>query len=144
MKITLAIIEAIIFLTLSGIHIHWLFGGKWGIHNALPSDPNGGKLFSPGIFATGMVAIGLLGFGIFYILKTGIFSITFPDWIFQYTGWVIASIFIIRAIGDFKYAGFFKQIKETDFAKYDTKLYSPLCLVIGLIGIILESKCISV
>ncbi len=47
---------------------------------------------------------------------------------------IIPIVFIIRAIGEFHYVGFFKQIKDTDFGQMDTLLFSPLCLVIGLMG----------
>jgi hypothetical protein len=35
-------------------------------------------------------------------------------------------------LGDFKYWGFFKSIRNNQFAKYDSLYYSPLCLYIGL------------
>jgi hypothetical protein len=44
----------------------------------------------------------------------------------------------LRAIGDFNYVGFFKKIKHTKFGKNDTKYFSPLCLTIGVLTIILE------
>jgi len=44
------------------------------------------------------------------------------------------SIFLLRAIGDFNYVGFFKKIKDTNFGKMDSKYYSPLCLVIAIMG----------
>ncbi|MFT6442917.1 MAG: hypothetical protein ACJASM_002470, partial [Salibacteraceae bacterium] len=34
--------------------------------------------------------------------------------------------------------GLFKKIKHTDFAKADTKLFVPLCLSIGIIGIVIQ------
>jgi hypothetical protein len=33
-----------------------------------------------------------------------------------------------RAIGEFKYVGFFKRVRGSRFARRDTLLYSPLCL----------------
>lgn len=36
------------------------------------------------------------------------------------------------------YIGFFKKIKNTRFGRNDTKYYSPLCLLIGLLAIVLE------
>jgi hypothetical protein len=44
-------------------------------------------------------------------------------------------IFAARAVGDFKYVGFFKTVKDSPFAVWDTKAYSPHNLVIsGLAG----------
>ena len=34
--------------------------------------------------------------------------------------------------------GVFKSVKETDFGKLDTKLFSPLCLIIGVFGILIQ------
>ena len=37
-----------------------------------------------------------------------------------------------RAIGDFKYVGFFKRVRGSKFARMDTLVYSPLCLLLAL------------
>ena len=48
---------------------------------------------------------------------------------------LLAFVFAARAIGDFNYVGFFKRVKGSRFAKRDTYLYSPLCVVLAaLIG----------
>ena len=57
----------------------------------------------------------------------------------QYTGWIISILFFIRAIGDFKYVGFFKKVKQTTFGEMDTTYFSPLCLVISMVGILIET-----
>ncbi|WP_317130658.1 DUF3995 domain-containing protein [Psychroserpens sp. NJDZ02] len=51
---------------------------------------------------------------------------------------MIPLIFLLIAIGEFKYIGFFKSIKKTDFGKLDTKLLSPLCLIIAIFGIVIQ------
>ncbi|XLE33812.1 DUF3995 domain-containing protein [Tamlana fucoidanivorans] len=33
---------------------------------------------------------------------------------------------------------FFKSVKHTTFEKWDTKLFSPLCLVIEICGILIQ------
>jgi len=53
-------------------------------------------------------------------------------------GWAIPAIFLLRALGDFRYVGFFKKVKTTPFAKADTKFFSPLCLMLGLFGIAIQ------
>jgi hypothetical protein len=42
------------------------------------------------------------------------------------------SVFVLRAIGEFRLVGFFKSVRGTPFAHWDTWLYSPLSLLIGL------------
>jgi hypothetical protein len=51
--------------------------------------------------------------------------------------WIIVLTFLIRAIGDFNYVGFFKKQKKTIFGKADTKFYTPLCLTIAILAFIL-------
>jgi hypothetical protein len=48
--------------------------------------------------------------------------------------WVISGIAILmfaRAIGDSNLVGFFKEVKDSKFARLDTWVYSPLCVVLG-------------
>lgn len=65
-------------------------------------------------------------------------KIQIPNWITNYGYWIIPSIFILRAIGDFKYVGFFKKVRNTEFAKTDSKWFAPLCLTIGIFGILIQ------
>ena len=127
-----------IFISLGIIHFYWRFGGKWGLKEALPTKKNGEKAIDPPKIATAIVGVSLILFGLFYLMKTSLVNFQVPNWTITYGGWMIPSIFIIRAIGDFKYAGFFKKIKNTEFAKADLKWFSPLCLTIGIFGILIQ------
>jgi hypothetical protein len=139
MTTVIAIILFLIFLFISSIHFYWAFGGKWGSDAVLPTkDDSNTKILNPAILPSLIVAVGLLSFGLFILVMSGLISIDIPQWLFKYGLWIIASIFILRAIGDFNYVGFFKKIKHTKFGKSDTKYYSPLCLTIGIFTIILE------
>lgn len=42
-------------------------------------------------------------------------------------------VFLQRAIGDFKYIGFFKKFKHSNFSRLDRLVSSPLCLLIGIV-----------
>lgn len=77
-------------------------------------------------------------FALFYRIKIGIIPVELPGWVLGTAGWLIAIIFLLRAMGDFNYVGFFKKVRETDFAINDSKYYSPLCLGLGLLGIAIE------
>jgi hypothetical protein len=46
-------------------------------------------------------------------------------------GWLLALMLFLRAIGDFKLVGFFKQPSASAFAKNDSRFYSPLCLFLA-------------
>lgn len=134
----LSSIETIIFLILSAIHFNWVFGGKFGFDNALPTKENGTRVLNPRKIDSAIVGVGLLLFAIYYMIVGKYIQIDLPNWITNYLGWIIPIIFIFRAIGEFKYVGFFKKIKETTFGKFDSKYFSPLCLFIGIAGIIIE------
>jgi Protein of unknown function (DUF3995) len=55
-----------------------------------------------------------------------------PTWITSLAIWTIAIVFLLRSLGDFRYAGFSKRIYGTTFATFDTWFYSPLTLLLGL------------
>ena len=93
---------------------------------------------NPKLFECFVVAFGLLAFGLFILIKSQILSFDLPNWLMKYGLWFLSIVFIIRAIGEFKYIGFFKKIKTTKFGQLDTKYYSPLCLVISFLAIALE------
>ena len=141
MTTIIAIVLITIFLFLSGLHIYWGFGGKWGNGAVIPTKDDNTKVMMPGAFATFIVALGLFGFAVLVFLCSVDLDFTTPKWldiVHKYGLWVIAGIFIVRAIGDFNYVGFFKKYKTTKFGLNDTKYYSPLCLTIGILTIILE------
>lgn len=127
-----------IFLIISLIHFYWAFGGKWGLDSALPKASNGQKMLAPGSLATTVVALGLLSFAFLILIKLDFLEIEIPAIIFEYGLWGVSAIFALRAIGDFKYAGFFKKIKNTDFSRMDSKLYTPLCLFLAFASIIIQ------
>ena len=131
--IIIASLNALIFILLGILHFYWLAGGKWGMNSVIPTqEKSSDKLFVPPAFATGVVAIGLLLFGLIELGNTNIFS----DWIalkyFRWGNLFITFIFLARAIGDFNYVGFFKRTRNTVFASNDTRYYSPLCLFISV------------
>ena len=139
MTTVIAIILFLIFLFISSIHFYWAFGGQWGSDAVLPTRAdNNTKVLNPSILPSLIVAFGLLGFGLFILVMSGLISYNIPQWLNNYGLWIIVSIFTLRAIGDFNYVGFFKKIKHTKFGKNDTKYFSPLCLTIGVLTIILE------
>ncbi|WP_299274706.1 DUF3995 domain-containing protein [uncultured Psychroserpens sp.] len=134
----LALLLSIIFLILSLIHINWVFGGTFGFDASLPTNEEGQRMLNPKPIDSAIVGLGLLLFSVFYFLKANLIDITLSSWVFTYFGWIIPSIFLLRAIGEFKYLGFFKTVKSTAFARYDTRLYAPLCLCIALLGYMLK------
>lgn len=134
----LSILLGIILIGLGLIHFNWVIGGKFGFSESLPTKESGERVLNPKKIDSAIVGIGLTIFGIFYVLKSGLIEYSLPAWIIKYGSWIIPIIFLLRAIGEFRYVGFFKSIKKTEFGKLDTKLFSPLCLAIGILGIIIH------
>ncbi|MFH6604286.1 DUF3995 domain-containing protein [Maribacter algicola] len=134
----LSIVLFTIFTALGLIHFYWLFGGKWGFKKVIPTKENHKSTLSIPKFATLIVALVLLLFGMIYLPKSGLMDLQLPNLVTKYGYWIIPSIFILRAIGDFKYVGFFKKIKSTEFAIADSKWFTPLCSTIGTLGILIE------
>lgn len=134
---TISITLFLIFTFLSSVHIYWGLGGKWVGESVFPTKDDNIKPQMPGPLPTFIVAVGLFAIGLFILLKGGFFRFTIPALLDQYGLWIIAGIFLIRAIGEFNYVGFFKKIRHTKFGINDTKYYSPLCLFIGLMIIIM-------
>ena len=72
---TLAIyINTIIFIALSVLHFYWAMGGKRFSEGVLPVKNDGTPSFVPSIFATIVVAFGLLGFAVLTVAKLGYFE----------------------------------------------------------------------
>lgn len=121
-----------ILLLLSGVHWYWVAGGRMGIQAAIPSDGST-MLFQHSKLETGTVA-GLLLLVAWFVLEFGeeVEPLIFPKWLLASGGWALSTVFILRTIGDFRWVGFFKERKGTLFTQWDTILYFPLCLCIGI------------
>ena len=136
----ISVLLFLVFAFLSAIHFYWASGGRWGSQAVFPTKEDNVKPKMPGILPTFIVAFGLLIIGLFIISQSGLINFSNPLWLDKFGLWIIAGIFTLRAIGDFNYVGFFKKIKKTKFGINDTKYYSPLCLTIGILTIIMELK----
>jgi hypothetical protein len=119
-----------VFALISLLHLYWAAGGRVGRDVAIPSV-GGVRAFSPSPFGTVLVAAAFL-VAIFVILgQIGLLGKAVPRWIFRWATLGVAIIFFLRAVGEFRLVGFFKRASDTAFAYWDTRLFSPLCLVIA-------------
>lgn len=134
----LSVLISVILIGLGIIHFNWVLGGTFGFNASLPTKENGERVLNPKKLDSTIVGIGLTAFGLFYLLKSELISYHLFDPMTTYIGWIIPGIFILRAIGEFKYVGFFKRVKTTPFGKRDTTFFSPMCLAIGSIGVIIQ------
>lgn len=137
----LGVLLAVIFAVISLFHLYWAAGGAFGRRVAVPTVavPGRGNIraFEPSVGGTILVAFAFL-LAIAVILgRLNFLGEIVPHRIFRWGTWVIALIFFLRAIGEFRLVGFFKRVNDTPFAHWDTWLFSPLCLLIAIIAFML-------
>ncbi|WP_237275758.1 DUF3995 domain-containing protein [Tenacibaculum ovolyticum] len=131
-------IAFLILIFLSIIHFLWSAGVKWGYKAVLPTDEENNLKLKPSKIITIIVAFLLAFSAVLYAIKAKIVTVYFvPNSIVNVGLYIVLVVFFIRSIGDFKYVGFFKKTKNTMFAKNDTKYFSPLCLFLSIIGVII-------
>lgn len=127
-----------LFLMLAALHFSWALGSTWSFEKVLPTNENGVRILNPTRIDSAIVGLGLFVFASYYLLKANVVAISLPSFIRSYGGWIISLIFVLRAIGDFRYVGFSKRVRNTTFGRLDTWFYSPLCAALGLGGILIE------
>ena len=98
---------------------------------AVPSV-EGKPLFTPTRQATVVVGVVLLLFSALVAATAGMFWVGLPQAALSWLSYALAVGLLARAVGEFKYVGFFKRVHGTKFARLDTMLYSPLCLLLAV------------
>jgi hypothetical protein len=94
---------------------------------------NGRRSFDPSPLATWVVS-ALLGLAVIIVIgNSGWIAPGSLSALFQVGAWGLGLVFLLRAVGNLRTFGFFKVVKGTPFADWDTWLYSPLCLLIALL-----------
>ncbi len=120
-----------VFLTLSLWHVYWLLGGRIGCEAAIP-EVDGKPMFQPSAVATFIVAVALALCAVLLGATADLIHLpvshTWLVWLTQ----ALVAVLLLRAIGDFRLVGFFKRIRGTRFARLDTAVYSPLCLLLAI------------
>jgi hypothetical protein len=132
----------VILLLLAAVHVYWAAGGKAGKAAAIPTA-EGRAVIKPSALSTAMVAVGLCVVAATLALRIGWLKplgLAGDNVFVEVAVWLIAAVFALRAIGDFRYVGFFKRIRDTRFARLDTLAYSPLCAVLAVLSAIAASR----
>jgi hypothetical protein len=129
--LSIGIPTAAVFVSLGLLHVYWALGR--GSPSAAVIPIRAGKpLFTPTPPVTLLVALALLSCALLVFGTLGIWRFGLPDWPFRIGLWGVAAAFLLRAIGDFRYLGLFKTVRDTAFARNDSWFYSPLCIVIAI------------
>ena len=127
----LALVVVLVFVGLSALHFYWAVGGRAGKAAAVP-ELNSRLAFVPSARSTLAVAVGLAFCAVLVAASAGlILSSAPPPWV-TWLAFLLALALVARAVGDFRLVGFFKRVRGTRFARLDSTVYAPLCLVLGV------------
>ena len=132
----LGVVLVAVFVGLSLLHVYWAVGGLAGRTAAVPSS-SGVPLFRPSSLGTLLVASCLLIAAVIAAGAAGWFGRNAPIRAFRLLMFAVSLVFVVRAVGDWNYVGFFQRASESAFSYWDLRLYSPLCLFIGVAGLFL-------
>ncbi len=122
-------VSVILLIGIGCIHVYWAFGGTWSANIVLPSRSTRKQqpVFVPSKMATLVVAFLLFSTALLLIFQGGLFKEIQPNLLVNWGCWAAIIAFGLRVVGDFKYFGLFKKVRNSRFSNYDTYLFTPLC-----------------
>ena len=133
---TAAITALTILLFGAAFHLHWAMGGRIGFSVSLPQHSDGESVYSelqhfwrPAALG---VAVVLVGIGALVLIHQRWIASNLDH---RSTGAILmlaGAVLIARAVLPNRYVGLFKSLRTTRWAKYDSMLYSPLILLLGV------------
>lgn len=134
-----AIALATVFALLSAMHVAWAFGGKLASGAVIPVV-EGRPAMQP-TRGTTLVVAGLLAAAALVVLvRAGVLLTRVPPLLASVACSTLGAILVLRGIGEFRLVGLFKSVRGTAFARWDSWLYSPLALALGLAALWLATR----
>jgi hypothetical protein len=131
MAYPLALVVVTVFSALSLIHFYWALGGELGKIAVLP-EISGRPAFMPSTASTVFVAVGLALCALLVAATANLVGVPLSGKWLRWLAYALAAALFVRAIGDFRLVGFFKRVRDSRFARLDTLVYSPLCLLLAI------------
>ena len=130
------LIVALAIITFAaGFHLYWALGGRLGFSVSLPQRPDGAPVMNHRLGwwrpAAAAVAAALIVLGALALAAEGYLTLPLPLALVRAALRVAGIAFVLRALVPTPWTGFFKRIRTTRWARYDTRLYSPLFLLLG-------------
>lgn len=122
-----ATLVAAILIGLAALHGYWAAGGRRGIAAAAPTGPDGQPVFRPGPAGTLAVAVALAVAALLVLMQAQVVPFGSSSALTHGGAWAVGGAFALRAVGDFRYVGVLRRVKDTAFASRDRALYTPLC-----------------
>lgn len=121
----------------AAFHLHWALGGRLGYSVSLPQRPDGKPVMAHRLPwwrpAAAAVALGLALLAALLLGFAGHLPLPLPRPIARAALLATGAAFVARALVPNRYVGFFKSLRTTRWARFDTRLYSPLFLALGLL-----------
>jgi hypothetical protein len=124
------LVVAGVLASLAVLHLFWAAAGTSGRSPVLP-EVAGRAAFAPGPGATVVVAALLLAAAALVTLRIHLWTLAVPAWVPAAGTHGVGAVLAARAVGDFRLVGLFKRVRGTRFARYDSLLYTPLCLALA-------------
>lgn len=125
----------LVLLSLAAVHLYWATRGA-GTTVGIPSHPDGTPIFRPGRVATFGVAVGLGVAALLVAGRAGLADVGISPVVLHVGVWGVAVAFMLRTVGEFRYVGLFKRVRGTPFARWDTRLFTPLCAAIATAAVV--------
>jgi hypothetical protein len=126
-----ALLMAAILSALGLVHIYWALGGRSGSGSAVP-ELSGRPAFEPSRPGTLAVAIALFAAALLIATAGRLLVDPLAPPTVRLLTFCLGAVFLARAVGDFRLVGFFKRVQGSRFARLDTLVYAPLCLILGI------------
>ena len=130
MNNTLPFIVCSVFLGLGVWHFYMAATPASRETGAVPSV-EGRPLFVPSPRATVGVGVVLVLFALLVAGTARVLPLGVPIFALRWLSYALAFGLLARAVGEFKYVGFFKRVRGSRFATMDTFVYSPLCVLLA-------------
>jgi hypothetical protein len=105
---------ACVLAAIAVVHVYWAFGGLRGAAVAVPQR-DGGPLFTPTPGATLAVAALLLAAALLVVARISYRGDVVPSWALATAVAAVGMVFALRAVGDFRWIGFFKRHRASPF-----------------------------
>jgi hypothetical protein len=126
--VALALLAAALAFGVAALHMYWAFAGTSKNSSGVPSLPDGQPLFSPGPLACIAVAIAIATLGA--ALAWAVFLPPAVAWPLRTVLTLALIVLTLRAVGDGRFVGFSKRVRDTAFGRADDALYTPLVVLL--------------
>jgi len=121
----------------AGFHLHWALGGRLGYSVSLPQRADETPVMAHRLSwwrpAAGAVALALAALAWLLLADAGRLPSPLPPRLLRLALLATGTAFTARALVPNRYVGFLKTLRTTRWSRFDTRLYSPLFLILGLL-----------